>query len=466
MNTTELEELEAENLKLTAELKTLSKKECESGLVLLASVAFVMIIFYLVHSKEAVVRKQTWDIVSTSISIFAAVMLNTFLTQLLIALGLNGSTAMIIFEFVYLILFQISAVLLLYLDRDNALRLLGYGTVFGHILGFAAIGAYGTLAESPRFHESQWMTLVVIVIYIVTIPVLVAPTSLLGRWVKHDALHEQCKETGLDFFAMGLSFLISMFFRGWIKIGRTGTAAGELAVGTGSKPHEVGIMIAVGVLFVLTAGLFHYIHQRFRSKSSPKMAETFHVFATIAAMTGAWCWFEAANWVSLSNLAPNAGGPGEGRRLLSMPEGVFMAKLMVAAFFTLVFVLAIYLFAWLIHRGGNETRTLLKGSMTAVALVVALSWEHLFDTAIEEVAGIADSEEGKQWLKVLMSFLLVLVVLPAWMVYILPKHNDELKNKYANKQLSIFASCGDCCDTDDDDEGYDYDENENEEDYE
>jgi len=458
---------EAEVLKLTAELKEVKEKAEQAaagpGLVLLGSVAGVMLVFYLVNSKQQVVREQTWAITSTSISIFAAVMLNTFVNEFWLAVGVRGGDDDTVCEFVNLIIWWIAAVVFLYLDKESALRLLGYGTVYGHILGFAAIGAYGTLAASATFHENHWMTLVVIVIYIVTIPLLVGPTSLLGRCVKHEALHEQCKETGTDFFAMGLSFLIAMFFRGWIKFDRTGTAAGPHAVGTGSEAHEVWTLIAVGFIFVLVAGLFSHFNMQ---KKFISMSATFHVLATIAAMTAAWCWLEAANWVSLSHLAPNAGGPGE-RRLnegveekgfgfFQLPRGVFMAKLMVAAFFTLVFVLAVFLFSKLTQVGGKETKTILKGSMTAVALVVGLSWEHLFDAAIEEVAEMAEAEHGKQWLKVLMSFVLVLMVLPAWMVYILPKHNDEMIEKYAGKQLSVFKCCGDCCDTDDEEEGYDY----------
>jgi len=470
-------ELEAEVLKLTEELEEAKEKGSETGeaagLVLLGSVAFVMIIFYMVNSKEAKVRRQTWNLTSTSISIFAAVMLNTGVKELGIAVGVKGEVATVMTEFAYLICWWLAAVALLYIARNSALRLLGYGTIYGHILGFAAIGAYGTLAVE-YFNGQHWNTLFVIFLYIVTIPLLIAPTAMLGKMLKHEALHEQCKETSLDFFAMGLSYLICMFFRGWIKFHRTGTAAGQHAVPTGSRPHEVALLILVGTVFILMAMLFHYMQ-----KAKAKMAEIFHVLATVCALTCAWCWLDAANWVFLSKLAPNAGhherrlneheiaepegAEGEGLGLFHMPQGVFMAQIMVAAFNTLVFVIAIYLFVCLARVVGHDVSRFLKGSLTAVSLLVGLSWEHLFDTAIEQVAEMAEMKKGQQLIKVLISFLLVLVVLPAWMVFILPKHNDELIEKYQGKQLSVFACCGDCADSDEDG---DYDEADDEEDIE
>jgi len=489
-------ELEEEIEKLEAELEEKIEESKEprpdAGLVLLVAVAGVMVLFYLVNSKEEEKQKSTWHVLSTAVSIFVAVMLNTCVAEIFIVFGVEGEDAKLISKFGYLIGWWLSAVLILWLDQGSPLRLMGWGTVYGHILGFAAIGAYGGVAESETFNGSHWMTLAVIGIYLVSIPFVLLPTALLGKCLKNEQLHDQCQETAIDFFCMGLSFLISMFFRGWIKYHRTHAAAGVEADGTGSETGEVVLMVAVGLVYLVGACVAHCFQQKSKPTKESKptgMYMFWTVSSTVNSMTCAWCWLDAASWVSLSRVAPNSGH--EGRRLnaaapapvvetglavvdalinatnatiaaagheiaatepsktFSIPKSVFMANLMVALFFTLVFVLAVYIFGCAHNHLGKNTRALLKGSMTAVALVFGLSWEHLFDTAIEEAAEMAKSEKAAQWLKIAFSLVLVIVVTPAWMVYVLPKHNEELIEQLEGKHLTPFNCLGDCFDTDD-----------------
>jgi len=106
--------------------------------------------------------------------------------------------------------------------------------------------------------------------------------------------------------------------------------------------------------------------------------------------------------------------------------------------------------------------------MVAVSLVIGLAWEHLFQEAINSVVQMGATQQAAKWLKVLFSFVLVLVVLPAWMVYIVPKHNDELIEEYGDsiENLSICHVFGNCCDVDEEEGGEDEYEEAEEEDYE
>lgn len=484
-------ELEAEVLKLEGELTNIHNEEAEAveigGLVLLLSVAFVMLIFYLVNSPSPVVRKQTWSLTCMSISIFAAVMMNSLVSEFSIASGASDGHPTILSEFIYLIVWWLASFTILYLDRDDPDRRVGYGTVFGHVLGFAAISAYGHLAVNEHFDENPGMTLVVIVIYLLTATLLALPVSFLGPFRKHAALHEQAVETCTDFFAMGLSFLIAMFFRGWIKFGRTGHAAGIHSDATGTQSSEVATLFFVGLLFLLVACLVSYVSHKTHCTTKGSTAHhAVHTLVIIAAMTSAWCWLEAANWVSMSKMAPNAGHghhrrlgaheivkpegvEGEEMGIFHMPQGLFMARLSVAAFFTLLFIPAVFLTTLLKKKSGHDvTRSLFKACMIAVSLVIGLAWEHLFQEAIQSVSDMATTQKAFNWLKLLFSFLLVILVLPAWMVYIVPKHNDELIEEYGGSvaNLSICHAFGNCCDADEEEGGEDEYEEVEEEEYE
>lgn len=299
---------------------------------------------------------------------------------------------------------------------------------------------------------------------------------------------------------MGLAFLLAMFFRSCIIVKDEGHAAGAEA--EGERSHwQIGQLIFIGFAGLLLATLFHYCQHKVseqkdkadartayrqreeededgededEDKEKPKntqkkaLVTLFEVLATVTAITTAFCFLGAAQWYFLQRFAPEPVKPGEEAEGLAgeahwmtmkvkgfrTPSGEFMAHVMVAVFFSVVFVIAVTLLFTCTHFL-KVSKDVLKGTFLAVSLVVGLSWEHLFDVALEMCGKFATHDQGQRWLTVALTFGLIIVIFPVWMAFMLPKHDEELKEEYKNKDVSLFASCGDCFS---DDEGDDEDD--------
>jgi len=414
--------------------------------VILGGIGFIMAIFYLVNSREKLIADQTWSLISTSISIFVAVMLFGLVnTMWKLLFGMDASSACVAptVSYIWVALFQMLTwwlviVGVLACHGGSILRLKAYGTIGGHILGFSAIHLYGFLAISPEFNSSPWMTLVVILVYFVTMPLVVIPTRLVGNILKKmrfthvEELNEQAKDTAIDFFAMGLSFLFTMFFRGLIT-GKVPSIHGSHHDHPG---WQVFALMFVGVLFIGIAAAAHSAHHKAKGDFAK---EAIHYVSSTLAMISAWCLLDGAGWYWLHYF-----------------KSAVQSKAAVAMIFSVVFVISVFLMWFFIHRVGLNKRYL-RGAFTAIALTVGLSWEHTFDAALEGVGCVARSTTHKYSEVLFVVFLTIIfavVVTPAWVVYILPKHDEDLMKDpyYQNVRLPLSAVC---CDLDDDEE-YEY----------
>jgi len=144
------------------------------------------------------------------------------------------------------------------------------------------------------------------------------------------------------------------------------------------------------------------------------------VLATTTSMSAAWCLLSATDWYWLHRYH----------------EHLFLGKVMVAMTWCIVFIVAVFVFALLLQHFGRGTfKRSFKGEFTAVALAVGLSWEHLFDVALEEVGeNVEEGEHRRAWIAFFI-MAMICIVCPAWTVYILPKHDTELTKLYGDAEL-------------------------------
>jgi len=78
--------------------------------------------------------------------------------------------------------------------------------------------------------------------------------------------HEQCKDTGIDFFAMGLSFLVCQWFRSMLVFNRTHHMAGFHAHGEHHPFEETVILFVVGLIFGLLNACTRSLHHSMKGK--------------------------------------------------------------------------------------------------------------------------------------------------------------------------------------------------------
>jgi len=422
--------------------------------VLLGTVAFAMGLFYLINSAWSGVSEQTWNMISTSISIFVGVMMyqagNKF-CRIILGMGEAPETEGVVEMSEFwrhlgvMLVWWCVVMTLIYCNRNCKLRLVAYGTIAGHIMGFAAIGAYEDLAHTEAF-QSPWASFFgTLFIYLISIPVVLMPVRCFFKCAEKavgedknavDRVHDQAKDTATDFFCMGASFIISMGIRSVI-IGKV--AQGEAAEDVEEKARpsgQVGVLFGTGVVFLILAGSIKVCGRCLtKKKGSEIMAEICEIVTTTTALTSAWCLLNAAFWHVMPQYTCKVVG-----------------HLVVAMIFSIIFAIAVHFISCL-GDVGDLTRAF-RGEMTALGLALGLSWEGTFDACLESASELVE-EEMRQKFTFAVTFVLLLVVFPAWVAYILPKHDSELKEEYKGVKLHPWVACGDCCPEGDDDEDYD-----------
>lgn len=442
-----------------------AKEEAKSfePIILLGGIGFIFSMYYMVNSHLPGVAAQTWSMISTSVSIFAAVMtyncvktLSLMVFSLKEAAGNESDAAYhavtgkhVLASTFGLVMWWLVVVTMLFVQRMSKLRLVAWGTIGGHILGFAAIDLYGaTIAMATIFHDSPSKHLLVLLIYVVTVPLFVAPLRFLIVLILKfvhvpekavDRFHDQCKDTATDFFCMGASFIVCLTCRGYIQYSRTGKAADALTSSVTHAPHETGLLIVCGLVFLALGGSCRAVHAK---KSEGALGNLMDVLATTLSLSSAWCLLDAANWFFMHRF-----------------EKAIMAKLCVAMVFSLVFIVAVGALSRLLSNAHGSMKQVLRGEFLAISLAVGLGWEKLFDTALEGAGEFVEDPIKKKLFVSFITLALVAVVFPAWTVYMLPKHDPELREEYGTETLRPFQACTDC-------EGVDEEELEMEEDEE
>mmetsp|Transcript_89644 Transcript_89644/g.192089 ORF Transcript_89644/g.192089 Transcript_89644/m.192089 type:complete len:493 (+) Transcript_89644:53-1531(+) len=423
----------------------------DTSVVLLGGMAFVMGIFYMVNAHVPLVVDKTWSMVSAAVSIFCAVMTYGLVNSIVnVAFhmkeapdGTPPSIDNIRSKAVQLIVWWLLANRVLICCAGSLLHLKGYGTICGHILGFAAIGLYADIALSNTFRGSHWSTMLVFGIYMCTIAGLFTFTRgahlCLKRFItsslspeEDDALHDQSKDTGTDFFCMGAGFLISFWLRFFI-LGSPPSVDGENGHSGDGVWTLTGAAVVLLALSVLCTQLNSTIQTRYGAESPTATATG--ALTTICSLSAAFCFLDAGNWHMNTLLGDN-----------------LMSHVAVALFFSVLAMIFIFLICIVMERGRGYAR-LLRGAFTGVSLTVGLSWEKVFDAALAGLGAFGGTVEAdgtfKHNTKLVggVTILLLLIVFPAWMVYMLPKDDDDLKKvlKHTLEEgsLPIAAFCDD-----------------------
>jgi hypothetical protein len=425
----------------------------EAGLMLLGSMAFIMGIFYLVNSPMGPVRQNTWSMIKCSVSIICAVMLRD-----LLSLGINSALGVqhevgdpyserpsfksLSTAATEVIAYWLCVLAMLYHQRGRKLRLKGYGMIGGHIMSFATISFYGLLLRMPTFRSSCYSVLAVIGIYIVGQSMLLLMWECIQKRLiasgylteeEDAALDAQVHETEALFFCIGLGFLLCYLTRFWID-----DYPAELNMVMGR--HSLGQiqmlgMIGVGKMFF--SGSFNMLsHKSFHCATTQRLMDGFAIsVAASSAFDLLWC----ANWTFYNTLST------------TLREHLVVSLLMtVAAGQFILFI------SFMIHYGAEASKV--ESAFTAMSLLVGLSWQETFESSLRGLAVYGKSDST------VATAMFLVIVLPAWIMYIFPRGNEELEvlaeYERLNNRDQTLCCCGDPfkqeedsdSDSDDDDE--------------
>eukprot|EP00418_Pyrodinium_bahamense_P010541 CAMPEP_0179129376 /NCGR_PEP_ID=MMETSP0796-20121207/61383_1 /TAXON_ID=73915 /ORGANISM="Pyrodinium bahamense, Strain pbaha01" /LENGTH=340 /DNA_ID=CAMNT_0020828255 /DNA_START=1 /DNA_END=1023 /DNA_ORIENTATION=+ len=308
-----------------------------------------------------------------------------------------------------------------------------------HITGFAGIRCFCWLQISPRFPFliSWYLTLLVIPIFVLVSFLL----SLVSRrlrlwWVRKrdkeeedeaDMLwREQCTESEDDAVGLCLSSLTSAVLR-YLISGDLPQLHGSV---TGRTSAEALGLSGVGLLFAVLVSVATYKlnqigQQEFEGEVSFYAERPVKIFQIWAGLTMSWCLYFATQWRFLAVLEAN-------KSILHGCAG----KLLQAVLLTFCCMLVIFVLDCL-GDGSEKCKKAFNGVITALGLLVGISWEGSFTLAIDEI--VANHPQNRLLLKNLLAFGLVLVVVPAWRLYILPRSDPEIMSYYKGRMPPLVA---------------------------
>jgi len=415
-------------LVVAEEGKEVSPENQGVSLMLLGSVSFMMTTFYLVNHPDEDMKKHSWRVISSTISIFSAVLFfqacQGVVEEYIIAKACKGSAAEKCILGVNLG-HMLSWLLLLQLvlarisgaigteptdKKSVTLSMKCWAVMMGHISGFSAINAFGVLQHSQWFAQDWKHALLVMPIAAIVLKIVFGifacirdriskgDDGIVDEWEK--MWDEEVMETEDDVYGLALSFLTVQAAR----YGLTGVFANVEGEDEVNHPNsDVWKLWGFG----LAMSLIHGLRAQFlKCEINPRITSQVR---NIMHMIFACCFYNGTYWFLDTNLMPM----GE-----SAMGAVVLALIVSAISFVMIFILDKIADA---DSTGKEADKAIEKMILALGILIGFSWEKSFDVSVGQVAEVMhyQSKIPVSIAKLLMAFLLMALVVPAWRIYIL-----------------------------------------------
>lgn len=460
-----------------------------TAVMLMGFVAFIMALFYLVNWHDEDIRQYTWVVISVTVSIFVAVLTYSAFRQ---AVEFFLTDA-IVMEFVSFLLLWVLTQSLLFVFKDvndvgapegdaqpltaasdrtaseeggggkhaaeapdkesghdtPNVPLKAFGQLMAHITGFAAIQCFGDMQLKPHSpFASSWLTSALmlpvfgLVAYVLiftsqfTRKVFISSTGDMKEDKNEELWREQCRETEDDAVGLCFSSITCVVFR-YAITGVLPTAHGSVE---GRQGLEVAKLFLAGTLVLaVLIGVTYKINQRnagIEAEQPENMNDLnvttyFHVerflhcLQICAGLTMSWCYYFATQWGFFVFLQSDN---------LKGVAGKLLQAVLVSFGCTLViFVLDV------VGDGSDSCKKALKGLITSLGLLVGISWEGAFAMGVEEIAVNWETKGHQLAVKIFLALSLVMIVLPAWRLFILPKSDPEIWRYYQGRLPPLSA---------------------------
>jgi len=415
-------------LVVAEEGKEVSPENQGVSLMLLGSVSFMMTTFYLVNHPDEDMKKHSWRVISSTISIFSAVLFfqacQGVVEEYIIAKACKGSAAEkcilgvnLGHMFSWLLLLQLvlacisGAIGKEPTDKKSVtLSMKCWAVMMGHISGFSAINAFGVLQHSQWFAQDWKHALLVMPIAAIVLKIVFGifacirdriskgDDGIVDEWEK--MWDEEVMETEDDVYGLALSFLTVQAAR----YGFTGVFANVEGEDEVNHPNSDawklwGFGIAMSLLHALRA-------QFLKCEITPRLTSQVR---NIMHMTFAWCFYNGTYWLIDTNLM----AMGE-----SAMGAVVLALIVSAVSFVMIFILDKIADS---DSTGKEADKAIEKIILALGILIGFSWEKSFDVSVGQVAEVMHycSKIPVSIAKLLMALLLMALVVPAWRIYIL-----------------------------------------------
>jgi len=396
------------------------------ALMLWLNVAVVTGIAYLVNSKHPEVWQATFVILSSTISIFCAVLLfNAIKYFTEIAFGKKEAkygppdTMSLAVSFMRLLVLAAMWQVLLFFVKHSRRAFAMVAVMGSEVIGFSAIDAFGQVQQMDYFSASPLRSALAIPIACVGLWVLCTlsdharerslPEERL-RSTETELYCELCQEAEDEYIGLTLGLLVSLVIR-FAIIGKLPPLKGDPMV---KQPWDVvalaGACLATGILIILFCSLRWSLASDLRGLV-PKVDRLCSIVTSVLSMTLGWCLLSAAEWGYWCSTSDEGLGLG----------GKMTARVVVALTMSALTLVGIYTKLWITDKLPINMNTLRGTSMVQFfGLLLGLSWKAVFKEALSSLSMQWAAGPMRTLVDGGLSIALCLFVMPPWALYIIP----------------------------------------------
>jgi len=427
--------------------------ESAISVMLLGSIGFQMLLFYLVHWEDADIRRYSWRVISQTISIFCAVLLFQGFNGLVeeyVIMGDEG-TWMVVVDMMQLVWWLTLMQVILAITSGAVsdmwggtqpsmekvhLNVASLAMLFAHVAGFSAINAWGSLQQTI-FKETPLIALLAVPIGYCGLFVMYQGFHRIRDHISRsdDGVYDECeevwndetKDSENDVAGLSLSFVTVQCIR--FAIG------GNLPNAEGIEPAEYQdshggrqwqMLLMCGVMFEFCGVLLLNVERCI--PKSERLERIIEILSNYFTFGNAWCFFYGMKWLVCAMQFTNE------TALLH----VVLSLCLSAVAFGAIFVLDKVMDNHLLGEDSELAENAAENLITGLAILIGFSWEQCFDTAVTVIARSQKQKCPEAISKLIMSVILVIVVFPAWRLYILPTElelQDELTEEGQKKSV-------------------------------
>lgn len=406
-----------------------------TALVLLGGFFVVVSLFYLLNFPDKDVGTAVWKTLSDVTSLFCAILIyegTNAAMHVMFGEDLNPTctdmTSRFTRSFMSFLLLEIA----LGLTKNHPMMLISWGQLNAHVTGFFCLDYFGGLQQCEPYNQSPGWAFLVVIIASVTMGGMVYIGSLIRTSIvqrddggeDHEtvahAWHHECEESEDEAMAFCLGLLISQVIR-FCLVGKLPPIAGYPKYKTYSQVKALLVIaLTLGVVGVAFDFLRHHLrHQRSRHHFSglkgkvvrlvERMSSTLQ---QVLAFTMGWCLVFWGKWMFYFTQSNSHALVRSNKMLGSMALTVLFSCVCYA----MIIIVFIVTSRKELRRSAQCLRSILEGFV----LCMGFYWEKLFFEALDGIQPREHTENGIQTF-VLMTFIICVLLLPAWSWYILPK---------------------------------------------
>lgn len=427
-----------------------SNVETAVSVMLLGSISFMMSLFYLVNHPDDDMQRYSWQVISSTISIFCSVLIfqgwNGVVEEFVIKLYPNpywevfvDMTQMVLWFLLLQVVLALASGAVIWKPKNGLeeveLNMKCWATLFAHISGFASINSLGSWQHLPWFSQTPMHALCVIPLGFLGLITLYGffhyirvKVSLRGDNyidVYEDAWDEETIEAENDIAGLSISFVVVQVMRfriGGILPNQEGM---EMDATAWSHPYSQSMLLmGSGVAFGLVTVIVMLIVRSFSHKHFI-MHRVMMIIQNFCSTGFAWCLFFGTKWaMSYMNFTRE-----ESLLRVSMA--------MVLSFVSFVIIFGLDTIADM-DETGDAAEDAIRTIVEALGILVGFSWEQSFDVAVDNcVEGLMPELAPKfnpVFEKLILSVMLAAIVIPSWRLFILPTQQELAKMEKENDQ--------------------------------